>query len=71
MSTGSAASPLLKAAPEPDQLAERLEGGPWRGLEVALMPRDVASDDAVARALAVVRDGVPEAMTLLAEAPVS
>ena len=39
MSTGSAAIPLLKAAPEPDQLAERLEGGPWRGLEIcALRP---------------------------------
>ena len=28
MSTGSVAIPLLKAAPEPDQLADRLDGGP-------------------------------------------
>ena len=31
-----AAIPLLKAAPEPDQLADRLDGGPWRGLELCL-----------------------------------
>ena len=38
MSTGSAAIPLLKAAPEPDQLADRLEGGPWRGIELVPAP---------------------------------
>ena len=42
MSTGSAAVPLLKAAPTPDQLAERLEGGDWRGLEIALMEQRAA-----------------------------
>ena len=42
MSTGSASIPLLKAAPEADQVAERLAGGPWAGLELCLMPGDVA-----------------------------
>ncbi len=55
MSTGSAAIPLLKAAPEPDQLTERLEGGPWRGLELALFGRHVGSDEAVAATIEVVR----------------
>ncbi len=53
MSTGFASIPLLKAAPEPDQVAERLEGGPWAGMELALLPRHVADDaalDAAARA---------------------
>ena len=50
MSTGSHATPLLKAAPKPDQLAERLAGGPWGGLEICLMPGDVAGDDENARA---------------------
>lgn len=72
MSTGSAPTPLLKAAPEPDQVAERLEGGPWGGMELALLPPHVASDDAVTRAIEVVRaatDG--QGLTLLAESPVS
>ena len=72
MSTGSAAIPLLKAAPEPDQIAERLEGGPWRGLELALMPWHVADDGALARAAAAVRQGVDgRAVAVTAEAPVS
>jgi nucleoside-diphosphate-sugar epimerase/sugar phosphate isomerase/epimerase len=72
MSSGSAAIPQLKAAPRADQIAERLEGGPWRGLELALMPPDVADDAAVARAVDAVRrstDGLDLALT--AEAPVS
>jgi nucleoside-diphosphate-sugar epimerase len=72
MSTGSAPIPLLKAAPEPDQVAERLEGGPWAGLELCLGPAHVADDAALARAIAVVRDataGLPMALT--AEAPVA
>src|SRR5918997_4342310 len=44
MSTGSASIPLLKAAPEADQVAERLAGGPWAGLELGLIPRDVRHD---------------------------
>jgi len=72
MSTGSAAVPLLKAAPTPDQLAERLEGGDWRGLEIALMPADIADDAAVAVAVEAVRQGAEgRDLALLAEAPVS
>ncbi len=72
MSTGSAPIPLLKAAPEPDQVAERLAGGPWAGMELALLPRHVADDAALDRAIAVVRDGVGDTpATLLAESPVS
>ena len=72
MSAGSAAIPQLKAAPRAEQIAERLEGGPWRGLELALLPPDVADDDAVARAIDTVRratDGHELALT--AEAPVA
>jgi nucleoside-diphosphate-sugar epimerase/sugar phosphate isomerase/epimerase len=72
MSSGSAAIPQLKAAPQADQIAERLEGGPWRGLELALMPADVADDESLARAVEAVRrvtDGAGLALT--AEAPVS
>ncbi len=73
MSTGSAAIPLLKAAPTAEQIAERLEGGPWRGLELALMPADVADDEALARAVAAVRTGVvvERDLEVTAEAPVS
>ena len=72
MSSGSAAIPQLKAAPQADQIAERLEGGPWRGLELALMPADVADDGALARAVEAVR-GAAEGggLALTAEAPVS
>src|SRR4029078_6245744 len=41
MSSGSAAIPLLKAAPEAAQVADRLSGGDWRGLELCLAPRHV------------------------------
>jgi nucleoside-diphosphate-sugar epimerase len=72
MSTGSAAIPLLKAAPDPGQLAERLEGGPWGGIELCLRPADVRDDDAVAAgAEAVRRSGWPAAGAVLAEAPVA
>jgi nucleoside-diphosphate-sugar epimerase/sugar phosphate isomerase/epimerase len=69
MSTGSAATLLLKAAPRPDQLAERLEDGPWGGLEVLLRASDVADDAALDRAVAAVRAAGPAAVT--AEAPVA
>jgi nucleoside-diphosphate-sugar epimerase len=72
MSTGSAAIPLLKAAPEADQLADRLEGGPWRGLELCLLPGHVSDDEALANAIAITRErleGLDLAVT--AEAPVS
>ena len=72
MSSGSAAIPQLKAAPQAEQIAERLEGGPWRGLELALMPTDVADDDAIARAIEAVRRATDGAgLALTAEAPVS
>ena len=51
------AIPLLKSAPEPDQLADRLDGGDWRGIEIALMPKDVADDDALAAIEALVAMG--------------
>jgi nucleoside-diphosphate-sugar epimerase/sugar phosphate isomerase/epimerase len=70
MSTGSNAIPLLKSAPEPDQLTDRLDGGDWRGIELALMPQHVASDDAVARAVAATR-AVSGDLVRTAEAPVA
>ena len=72
MSSGSKGIPLLKAAPEPDQMADRLEGGPWRGLELCLSARHVESDNAAAAAAARARaalDGTGMAVT--AEAPVA
>ena len=83
MSTGSVAIPLLKAAPEPDQLTDRLAGGSWRGLELCLGPQHVSDEAALARTIEVVRELVPTRRTrpsaenwtvrllLLAEAPVS
>src|SRR3954468_1362405 len=72
MSTGSAAIPQLKAAPEPDQLAERLGNGDWRGLEIPLMPRHVADDAAVRRAVGNVLDAAAgRDLALTAEAPVA
>ena len=72
MSTGSAAIPLLKAAPEPEQVAERLAGGPWRGLELCLAGRHVADDAALARAVAAVREPLAGLdMAVTAEAPVA
>jgi nucleoside-diphosphate-sugar epimerase len=66
------AVPLLKAAPDAEQIAERLEGGPWRGLELALMPADVADDASLGRAIELVRSGTGErGLVLAAEAPVS
>jgi nucleoside-diphosphate-sugar epimerase/sugar phosphate isomerase/epimerase len=69
MSPGSAPILLLKAAPEREQLADRLDGGAWDGLEVPLMPGHVADDAAVERAIAAVREAAPGAVT--AEAPVA
>jgi nucleoside-diphosphate-sugar epimerase len=72
MSTGSASIPLLKAAPRAEQVAERLADGPWRGLEVCLLPGDVASDAALERAVEEVRRGLDgRAAVLTAEAPVA
>ena len=72
MSTGSVAIPQLKAAPEPEQLAERLDGGRWRGLELCLMPRHVENATAVRRAVAAVREAPgTHGLALTAEAPVA
>jgi nucleoside-diphosphate-sugar epimerase len=72
MSTGYAAIPLLKAAPEPDQIADRMSGGTWRGIELCLMSRHVASDEDVARAIEVSRDALAgHNAVVTAEAPVS
>jgi nucleoside-diphosphate-sugar epimerase/sugar phosphate isomerase/epimerase len=70
MSTGSVL--LLKAAPEADQLANRLDGGPWQGIELGLNPAHVASESALARAIEVslrALDGLGMAVT--AEAPLT
>src|SRR5215211_4858705 len=69
MSNGSAAIPLLKAAPEPEQIANRLEDGPWRGIELCLAPKHVASDEAVAAAVAHAR--AADGLAITAEAPVA
>src|SRR5438067_6319619 len=70
MSTGSKAIPLLKSAAEPDQLADRLDGGDWKGIEIALMPQHLADDRALARAVEATRD-VVAGMVVTAEAPVA
>jgi nucleoside-diphosphate-sugar epimerase/sugar phosphate isomerase/epimerase len=64
------AIPLLKSAPEADQLRDRLEGGSWRGIELALMPRHVAADDALADAVEVTR-AATGGLAVTAEAPVA
>src|SRR5919109_750549 len=82
MSTGSVAIPLLKAAPEPDQIAERLAGGAWRGLELCLGAQHVRDEEALARAIETVseqcevdgaagRSAADGRLFLTAEAPVS
>ena len=70
MSTGSRAIPLLKAAPEPEQLADRLGGGDWKGIEIALMPQHVADDHALARA-AEATQAAAAGLVVTAEAPVA
>src|SRR6267142_2921056 len=70
MSPGSAPILLLKAAPEPEQLAERLDdGGGWSGIEVPLMPAHIADDAAVERAIEHVRAAAP--VHVAAEVPVA
>src|SRR5215212_2946653 len=68
MLAGSEATPLLKAAPEAAQIADRLDGGPWRGIELCLAGRHVASDAALREAVAA-SSGLGVAAT--AEAPVA
>jgi nucleoside-diphosphate-sugar epimerase/sugar phosphate isomerase/epimerase len=71
MSNGSVAIPLLKAAPEPDQVADRLAGGDWRGLELCLAPGHVATREALDQAIAVGRDAAARGLALTAECPVA
>jgi nucleoside-diphosphate-sugar epimerase/sugar phosphate isomerase/epimerase len=71
MSTGSVAIPLLKAAPEHEQLADRLSARPL-GLEVCLAGGHVADDDATRRAAEVVGEAVAgRDLALTAESPVA
>jgi nucleoside-diphosphate-sugar epimerase len=56
MSNGSAAIPLLKAAPEPDQIANRLADFDPRGLELCLAPRHIADDSSLRRAIEVAQN---------------
>jgi nucleoside-diphosphate-sugar epimerase/sugar phosphate isomerase/epimerase len=72
MSTGFDAIPLLKAAPDPEQIAERIADGPWRGIELCLAPRDVDSDERIAAAIETARAALPGGdFAVTAEAPVS
>jgi nucleoside-diphosphate-sugar epimerase/sugar phosphate isomerase/epimerase len=66
------AIPLLKTAPDAGQLADRLDGGTWRGIEVCLAPAHVATAEALARAVAGVREALGgRDIAVTAEAPVS
>jgi nucleoside-diphosphate-sugar epimerase/sugar phosphate isomerase/epimerase len=71
MSSGSAAIPLLKAAPEADQVADRMSGGDWRGMELCLAPRHVATREALDAAIAVGRRAADAGRVLTAECPVA
>src|SRR5829696_7186482 len=66
------AIPMLKAAPDPAQLADRIEGGPWNGIELCLGPVHVASEEALRGAVQHVRDALEgRGMAITAEAPVA
>jgi nucleoside-diphosphate-sugar epimerase len=65
------AIPLLKAAPEADQVADRLAGGTWRGMELCLAPRHVAGAEALDAAIAVGRDVAGRGLAVTAECPVA
>jgi len=71
MSTGSAAIPLLKAAPEAAQVADRLAGRDWRGMELCLAPRHVATPEALDAAIEVGRSAADAGAALTAECPVA
>ena len=70
MSSGSAAIPLLKAAPEPAQVADRLNGG-WRGMELCLAPAHVATPAALDAAIEAGRRAAGAGAVLTAESPVA
>src|SRR6266542_2846200 len=69
MSTGCV--PLLKAAPEPDQIADRLDGGLWRGLELCLAAKHVASDAAIEQAARVAAEIGSPVLTIHLFVPLS
>lgn len=71
MSNGSVAIPLLKAAPEADQLADRLDGGPWKGLELCLLPGHVSDDESLRGAIEAAHGLQGLDLSVTAEAPVS
>jgi len=71
MSPGSTAIPLLKAAPEPEQIADRLAVGRPYGLELCLAPAHVADDDSLHRAIRACDELTSQGLKLTAEAPVS
>jgi nucleoside-diphosphate-sugar epimerase/sugar phosphate isomerase/epimerase len=72
MSSGSKAIPLLKSAPEPGQISDRLAGGDWRGIELCLAPAHVASEQSLERAVEATRDALRgRELAVTAEAPVS
>ena len=71
MSSGSAAITLLKAAPEAAQVADRLSGGDWRGLELCLAPRHVETSAALDAAIDVGRAVTERGLALTAECPVA
>jgi nucleoside-diphosphate-sugar epimerase/sugar phosphate isomerase/epimerase len=62
------AIPLLKAAPEPEQIEDRLHGGSWRGIELCLAGKHVSSDEQLERAIAASTD---LGIAVTAEAPVA
>ena len=66
MSSGSKPILQLKAAPLAEQLAERLDGGPWEGIEIALRAADLGDEAAVT----AVRDAAG-ALPVTVEAPLS
>ena len=59
MSPGSNAIPLLKAAPEPEQIADRLAEGLPQGLELCLASDHIADKDSLRRAIRAC-DGLTE-----------
>jgi nucleoside-diphosphate-sugar epimerase/sugar phosphate isomerase/epimerase len=71
MSPGSIAIPLLKAAPEPEQIADRLAGGQPRGLEICLGPGHIADEGSLRRAIQACDELTSRSLELTAEAPVS
>jgi nucleoside-diphosphate-sugar epimerase/sugar phosphate isomerase/epimerase len=71
MSPGSNAIPLLKAAPEPEQIADRLAGGSPRGLELCLAGDHIADEDSLSRAIRACDELRERGLKLTAEAPVS